>query len=55
MNEQITRVTMIKIANEDHIPIALKGFETFTKNQKKVSSHWPAQLLPKHAGNPYKS
>jgi hypothetical protein len=35
----ITRVTMIKIPNEEHIPIALKGFETFAKHQQKVGSH----------------
>ena len=33
----ITRVTMIKIKEED-IEIALKGFEIFTKTQKKVRS-----------------
>lgn len=33
----ITRVTMIKIPSEEHIPIALKGFEAFAKSQKKAS------------------
>jgi hypothetical protein len=36
MTTQITRVTMIKIPSEEHIAIALKGFETFAKNQNKV-------------------
>ncbi|KUJ16046.1 uncharacterized protein LY89DRAFT_101948 [Mollisia scopiformis] len=34
MTTEITRVTMIKIP-EQYLDIALKGFETFTKNQKK--------------------
>jgi hypothetical protein len=32
----ITRVTLLKIPDEKHQGIALAGFETFTKNQKKV-------------------
>ncbi|PQE24639.1 Stress responsive A B Barrel domain-containing protein [Rutstroemia sp. NJR-2017a WRK4] len=34
MTTPITRVTMIKIAEENHAT-ALKGFETFTKNQQR--------------------
>jgi len=36
MASQITRVTMIKIA-EEHLDIALEGFKIFAKNQQKVS------------------
>lgn len=36
MTSQVTRVTMIKLSKEEHIAIALQGFETFTKNQEKV-------------------
>ncbi|KAL4968161.1 Dabb family protein [Aspergillus stella-maris] len=31
----ITRVTMIKLASEDSIPIALEGFKAFASSQKK--------------------
>ncbi|CZR60784.1 uncharacterized protein PAC_10680 [Phialocephala subalpina] len=34
MTSEIIRVTMIKIP-EQHLAVALKGFETFIKNQKK--------------------
>jgi hypothetical protein len=36
MTSEITRVTMIKIPSETHQSLALQGFETFTKNQKRV-------------------
>ena len=40
MTSEVTRVTMIKLPSEGHVPIALKGFKAFTKNQKKVLALW---------------
>jgi hypothetical protein len=36
---------MIKIPSEDHLTIALQGFETFTKNQKRVQEFSAFKIL----------
>ena len=43
MTTQVTRVTMVKIA-EDKIDIALKGFSIFVRDQNKVSLYREVSL-----------